>query len=218
MIVRFLGACDYLSSWQAMKVFTEKRTQDTQDEIWFLEHPKVFTLGQAANLEHVLNLGEIPILYSDRGGQVTYHGPGQLVVYTLFNLTHHSFGVKNFVHLLESIVINLLKKYKISANARPEAPGIYVQDAKIASLGLRIRRGCSYHGIALNVSMDLEPFSRIHPCGQIGLPVTQISDFVSEINSIQVARDLVDCFAEVWDTGHIDFFNEKHAEFFSETR
>jgi len=217
MIIRFLGECDYLPTWQAMKAFTEKRTQDTQDEIWFLEHSKIFTLGQTATLEHVLNPGEIPILRSDRGGQVTYHGPGQLIIYTLFNLTRHGFGVKNFVHSLETLVISLLKKYKISANARPEAPGIYVQDAKIASLGLRIRHGCSYHGVALNVSMDLEPFLRIRPCGQTGLPVTQISAFISEINLVQVARDLVDSFSDVWDVDHIDFVDTQYEKFFSAT-
>jgi lipoyl(octanoyl) transferase len=159
-----------------MRAFTDGRTQDTPDELWLLQHPPVFTLGQAGRAEHLLDPGEIPVIQTDRGGQVTYHGPGQLVAYLLVDLRRAGLGVKGLVHLLEGAVIGLLAGYGIEAVARADAPGVYVARAKIASLGLRVRRGCSYHGLSLNVDMDLTPFLRINPCGHPGLAVTQLAD------------------------------------------
>jgi lipoyl(octanoyl) transferase len=156
-----------------MQAFTEQRTDATTDELWVLEHPPVFTLGQAGKREHVLAPGEIPVLAVDRGGQVTYHGPGQVVVYVLVNLKRRGYGVKELVRRLEQGVIDLLARHEVIATRRQGAPGVYVNGAKIAALGLRIKRGCSYHGLALNVDMDLRPFSQINPCGYPGMPVTQ---------------------------------------------
>lgn len=166
-----------------MRAFTDERDSDTPDELWLLQHPPIFTLGQAGRPEHVLAAGDIPVLKVDRGGQVTYHGPGQLVAYLLLDLRRAGVGVKGLVNLLEQAVVELLDGYGISSNARPDAPGVYVEGAKIASLGLRIRRGCSFHGLALNIDMDLEPFSRIDPCGYPGLDVTSLAE-------LGVARDL----------------------------
>jgi lipoyl(octanoyl) transferase len=159
-----------------MRAFTDRRNPDTQDEIWLLQHPPVFTLGQAGRPEHLLDPGGIPIVRTDRGGQVTYHGPGQIVAYVLLDLRRAGLGVKGLVHLLEGAVIGLLASYGTQAYARPEAPGVYVAGAKVAALGLRVRRGCSYHGLSLNVDMDLAPFRRIDPCGYPGLAVTQVAD------------------------------------------
>lgn len=170
---------DYQTIWQEMHDFTENRDKNTDDEIWLLEHTPVFTQGLAGKPEHVLNPGDIPVVQTDRGGQITYHGPGQLVGYVLLDLKRHKIGIRTFVNLLENSVINLLAEYNIQAAADPHAPGVYVNGAKICSLGLRIRRGCSYHGIALNVSNNLEPFSRINPCGFRNLKITKINDFVS---------------------------------------
>ncbi len=158
-----------------MQGFTEARAAATDDEVWLVEHPPVFTLGRAALPDHVLDPGSIPVVRTDRGGQVTYHGPGQLVIYPLLDLRRGGLGIKHFVHLLEECVIELLAGYDIRAARRPGAPGVYVADAKIAALGLRVRRGCSYHGVSLNVDMDLAPFARINPCGYPGLRVTQLS-------------------------------------------
>ncbi len=182
LVVRELtGLCDYQQIWQKMHDFTDVRSDETPDELWLLQHSPVFTQGLAGKPEHVLASGDIPIVQTDRGGQVTYHGPGQLVAYPLFNLRRGKIGVKQFVHILEDSVIQLLAEYDISAATRPDAPGVYVDGAKICSIGLKIRHGCSYHGIALNVDMDLEPFSRINPCGFKNLAMTQIKDFVAEI-------------------------------------
>jgi len=159
-----------------MRAFTDGRTQDTPDELWLLQHAPVFRLGQAGRAEHLLDPGDIPVIQTDRGGQVTYHGPGQLVAYLLVDLRRVGLGVKGLVHLLEGAVIGLLAGYGIEAEARADAPGVYVAEAKIASLGLRVRRGCSYHGLSLNVDMDLTPFLRINPCGYPGLAVTQLAD------------------------------------------
>lgn len=177
LTVRHLGLRDYAPVMAAMQVFTESRTAATGDEIWLLEHPPVYTLGHAALPEHVLSPGSIPVVRTDRGGQVTYHGPGQLVVYTLIDLRRLGLGVKDFVHLLEGCLIELLAAYGIPADRQPGAPGVYVADAKIAALGLRVRRGCSYHGVSLNVDMDLAPFTRINPCGYPGLRITQLAAF-----------------------------------------
>lgn len=172
--IRRLGMVDYQTTFDEMRHFTEQRSADTPDEIWLLEHPSVFTQGMNGKPEHLLNPGDIPVIQVDRGGQVTYHGPGQLVAYLLLDLRRRKLGVRQVVSAMEQAVIALLSDYDITAEARREAPGVYVDGNKIASLGLRVRRSCSYHGLSLNVDMDLEPFSRINPCGYRGLEVTQL--------------------------------------------
>jgi lipoyl(octanoyl) transferase len=172
--LRWLGRAEYEPTWRAMQAFTEQRGPETRDEIWFLEHPPVFTLGMNAAPEHVLAPGDIPLVQIDRGGQVTYHGPGQLVVYPLLDVRRRGLGVRQLVIALENGIIALLASRNIEAVGRRDAPGIYVAGRKVASIGLRIRRGCSYHGLAFNVAMDLEPFRRINPCGYRGLEVTDL--------------------------------------------
>jgi len=174
--VRQLGRRGYLPVWREMQRFTQTRSPDTPSELWLLEHPPVFTLGQAGRAEHILAPGDIPVVQSDRGGQVTYHGPGQLIAYLLLDLHQAGLGVRGLVSLLEDSIIDLLADYHIQGSRRQHAPGVYVRRQKIAALGLRIRRGCSYHGLSLNVAMDLEPFRRINPCGFAGLEVTQLAD------------------------------------------
>ena len=190
VIRRLPGLQDYCRTWEAMRDFNGARTPDTEDELWLLEHPPVFTLGQAGRLEHLLDVGSIPVVHSDRGGQVTYHGPGQLIAYLLLDLRRCGLGVKRLVNLLEQSVIDLLARQGIESDVRSEAPGVYVKGAKIASLGLRVRNGCCYHGLALNVAMDLEPFQRINPCGYPGLRVTQLSDLIPDA-SLETARSWV---------------------------
>lgn len=192
VIIRFLDQQDYLTCWQAMQAFTNQRNEETTDEIWFLQHPPVFTQGQNGKPEHVLNPGNIPVIPVDRGGQVTYHGPGQLVAYPLIDLKRKKLNVRQIVTLLENSVIQLLKNYQITASAKPDAPGVYTENKKICSIGLRIRRGCSYHGLALNVAMDLEPFSRINPCGFAKLEMTQIANTQPTVEMNQVASQLAD--------------------------
>ncbi len=179
--VKHLGEVDYQKTWQKMQDFTNTRQQDTVDELWFLQHPPVYTLGKNGKAEHVLNPVDIPVINSDRGGQVTYHGPGQIVVYTLLDLNRLKIGVRQLVTVIEQSIIELLASYSVNSIARRDAPGVYVNDAKIAALGLRVRKGCSFHGLALNVDMDLEPFSRINPCGYEGLEVTQLKNLVNDI-------------------------------------
>ncbi|MCP4995886.1 MAG: lipoyl(octanoyl) transferase LipB [Gammaproteobacteria bacterium] len=174
--IRALGLQPYEPVWREMQAFTDQRNEQTPDELWWLQHQSVFTLGQAGKRHHLLNPGDIPILQVDRGGQVTYHGPGQLVIYLMLDLRRAGLGVRQLVTLLEQSVIRLLAGYDIQARARSDAPGVYVNEAKIASLGLRVRRGCSFHGLSLNVNMALEPFSRINPCGHPGLAVTRLVD------------------------------------------
>jgi lipoyl(octanoyl) transferase len=174
--VRQLGLAEYESTWRAMQRFTAERAAGTPDEIWFLEHPPVFTLGVSASRAHLLAPGEIPVVQIDRGGQVTYHGPGQLVVYPLIDLRRAALGVREFVSALECAVIDLAADYGIAASSRREAPGVYVDGRKLASVGVRVRRGGSYHGLALNVALDLAPFGRINPCGYAGLQMTQLSE------------------------------------------
>jgi len=174
--VKFLGQTDYDECWQAMKAFTHERDADTQDEIWITEHAPVFTQGQNGKPEHLVNPGDIPVVQIDRGGQVTYHGPGQLLVYCLLDLPRLGLGVRALVTHIENAIIAFLGDYRIEATARGDAPGVYVDGAKIAALGLRIRKGCCYHGLSLNIDMDLSPFSRINPCGFENLAVTQLSD------------------------------------------
>lgn len=174
--IRHLGRVDYRQTWQCMQELTDVRTAQSADELWFLEHPPVFTLGLAGRPEHLLAPGDIPVVRTDRGGQVTFHGPGQLVVYTLLDLRRAGLGVRDLVTALEQSVIRYAAQLGVTAVAWREAPGVYVQGRKLASIGIRIRRGASYHGLALNVNMDLEPFQRINPCGHAGLEMTQLSD------------------------------------------
>ncbi len=174
--VRRVGATDYVETWDAMKAFTANRDAATADELWITEHPPVFTQGLNGRAEHLLAPGDIPVVQIDRGGQVTYHGPGQLVLYCLLDLPRLGLGVKGLVALIERSIVEWLAGYGIDAQTRSGAPGVYVGAAKIAALGLRIRKGCCYHGLSLNVDMDLEPFSRINPCGYAGLAVTQLRD------------------------------------------
>lgn len=175
MITRWLGRVEYAPTLAAMQRFTDERDAGTADEIWLLEHPPVFTLGMAADRVHVLAAGEIPVVQTDRGGQVTYHGPGQLVMYPLIDIRRLDISVRALVQMLEQSVIDLLNPHGIEAVGRRDAPGVYVDGRKLASVGMRIRRGASYHGLALNVDMDLSPFARINPCGMAGMQVTQLS-------------------------------------------
>ncbi|MDH6026109.1 lipoyl(octanoyl) transferase LipB [Vibrio splendidus] len=196
LIVKKLGRQDYEPVWKAMHKFTDERTEEDVDQVWLVEHNPVFTQGQAGKAEHVLNAGDIPVIQSDRGGQVTYHGPGQLVAYFLINIRRKKLGVRDLVTHIENLVINTLKAYNINSTARPDAPGVYVDGKKICSLGLRIRRGCSFHGLALNVDMDLSPFLRINPCGYQGMEMAQVSQLggPSELENVeqQLIQELVE--------------------------
>lgn len=178
ILVRHLGLQPYEPVSQAMHDFTDSRDDTTPDEIWLVEHLPVFTQGQAGKAEHLLMTGDIPVIQSDRGGQVTYHGPGQQVMYVLLNLKRRKLGVRELVTLLEQTVVNTLAEYGIDAHPRADAPGVYVGEMKICSLGLRIRKGCSFHGLALNINMDLTPFQRINPCGYAGMEMTQMRQWV----------------------------------------
>ena len=191
--IRYLGQQPYEDSWQAMQAFTNQRDAGTPDEIWVVEHPPVFTQGQAGKPEHILQTSHIPIVKSDRGGQVTYHGPGQLVVYLLVDLKRRNMGVRDFVSIMEQAVIATLRQYGVESALKEGAPGVYVKGAKIASLGLRVRRGCTYHGLSLNVDMDLSPFRQINPCGYEGLSMTQLSDLIEiKITVSQVGESLLE--------------------------
>jgi lipoyl(octanoyl) transferase len=174
--LKYLGQVDYEPTWRQMQKITDVRDENTPDEIWFLQHPPVFTLGMNASSEHLLAPGSIPVVPIDRGGQVTYHGPGQLVVYPLIDLRRAGLGVRDMVTALERSVVDSAAEYGIQAYPRADAPGVYVDSKKLASVGLRVRRGCTYHGLAFNVDMDLEPFSRINPCGYQGLQITQLTE------------------------------------------
>ena len=189
-VFRDLGIREYEPVWRDMQRFTETRDENTRDEIWVLQHEPVFTLGQNGKTEHILNPGDIPVVKIDRGGQVTYHGPGQLVVYPLLDLRRLKIGVRQLVCALENAVIDTLRQYGIEAYGKRDAPGVYTEERKIAALGLRVKRGCSYHGLAFNIAMDLEPFQRINPCGYAGLEVTQTSDLGGAGNVDQAAADL----------------------------
>ncbi len=173
-LFKYLGSVDYESTWRAMQRFTDERDERTRDQIWCLEHKPVFTLGMNGKPEHILAAGDIPVVQIDRGGQVTYHGPGQLVVYTLLDLRRHQRSVRELVMALEATVINTVADWGVHAEADRSAPGVYVAGSKLASVGLRIRRGCAYHGLAFNVAMDLQPFQRINPCGYQGLQVVDL--------------------------------------------
>ncbi|CDH20180.1 lipoyl(octanyl)-acyl carrier protein: protein transferase [Xenorhabdus bovienii str. kraussei Quebec] len=197
VILRQLGIQPYEPVSDAMHQFTEQRTAETSDEIWLVQHEKVFTQGQAGKAEHVLTPGEIPVIQSDRGGQVTYHGPGQQVMYVLVDLKRAKIGVRQLVTAIENTVIETLAYFGVEAHARPDAPGVYVQNNKICSLGLRIRKGCSFHGLALNIAMDLQPFLRINPCGYAGMQMTQLSHLAAEVTVEDVQPVLVEKFCRI---------------------
>lgn len=206
--VRYLGCQSYLEAFEKMQTFTNERTADTPDELWVLEHEPVFTQGQAGKAEHLLGTGEIPVVQVDRGGQVTYHGPGQLVVYLLLDLKRNKLGVRDLVTLMEESVVSLLADYRVTAAAKPDAPGVYVDGDKICSLGLRVRKSRSFHGLALNIDMDLEPFLRINPCGYAGLQMTQLSNFAPSATKVEkIGAELVQYLANAigyttWHTIH----------------
>lgn len=195
--IRQLGLQPYEPVSRAMHEFTDTRDETTLDEIWLVEHERVFTQGQAGKAEHVLVPGDIPVIQSDRGGQVTYHGPGQQVMYVLLNLKRRKLGVRELVTILEQTVVNTLAELNIDAYPRADAPGVYVDGRKICSLGLRIRKGCSFHGLALNIDMDLSPFLRINPCGYAGLEMTQVSSLRSGVSLSDVQPLLIDKFIEL---------------------
>jgi lipoyl(octanoyl) transferase len=197
-VVRDLGRTLYQPVFEAMQEFTANRTVHTPDEIWLTEHEAVFTQGQAGKAEHVLAPGDIPVVQSDRGGQVTYHAPGQIVAYLLFDIRRSGLSVRGLVRGIESAVMKTLESYGISGAPRDDAPGVYVDGAKIASLGLRVRRGCSYHGLALNVDMDLQPFARINPCGLQGLNVTQLGNLTRGVRINEVRERLLGALADIY--------------------
>jgi lipoyl(octanoyl) transferase len=186
LLTRELGLVEYAPTLEAMRAFTDSRDRESPDELWLLQHPPVFTQGQAGRSEHLLAPGDIPVIQVDRGGQVTYHGPGQAVIYLLLDLRRRALGVRALVDLIEQSLVQLLAGYDIESQPRPDAPGVYVAGEKIASLGLRVRRGCSYHGLALNVDMDLEPFRRINPCGHQGLRVTSMANLLPAAPEVEI--------------------------------
>lgn len=189
--IRWLGLQDYRSCWQAMRQFTDSRDAITPDEVWLVEHHPVFTQGQNGKTEHLLDPAPIPVVQTDRGGQITYHGPGQLMIYTLIDLKRKKLNVRELVTQLEQTVIQFLAALDIQAYAKPKAPGIYIGDKKICSIGLRVRHGCAYHGLAFNVKMDLQPFTKINPCGFPGLKMTQLSELSAQNNILETGRQLI---------------------------
>jgi len=197
LFVRQSGLRDWQPVSDAMHQYTDQRDDQSRDEIWLVEHPPVFTQGQAGKAEHLLMPGDIPVVQSDRGGQVTYHGPGQQVMYVLIDVKRRKLGVRQLVTILEETVIATLAEFGVSARARADAPGVYVGEEKICSLGLRIRKGCSFHGLALNVAMDLSPFLRINPCGYAGMSMTQLKHFQPDVTTEQVRSPLVSAFARL---------------------
>jgi len=196
LLVRRLGLMDYEPVWRAMQNFTDQRDANTADELWLVEHPPVFTQGQAGRAEHVLAPGDIPVIQVDRGGQVTYHGPGQIVAYPLIDISRSQMGVRALVSGIEQTIIEVLKSYGVDAQLKTGAPGVYIDGVKIASLGLRIRRGKSFHGLAFNINMDLEPFQRINPCGYEGLQVTNLSAF-ADVSMAEVEDRLITGLSQV---------------------
>lgn len=190
LVIRTLGVQPYPDVWEAMKRFTADRDKDTPDELWCLEHPKVFTQGQAGKAEHILAPGDIPVIQVDRGGQVTYHGPGQLVIYLMIDLARAKIGVRVLVDHIEQAIVAALAGLGIESAPRPDAPGVYVGEAKIASLGLRVRRGCSFHGLSLNIDMDMAPFNLINPCGYAGMAMCQVRDFVPGVSVADLSDSL----------------------------
>ena len=205
MIIRQLNNIDYVDVWHAMQNFTDNRDDNTADELWLVEHPPVFTQGQAGKDEHLLMPGDIPVVKVDRGGQVTYHGPGQQVIYFMINLRRRKMGIRQLVTLIENGIVASMADFGINAKAKPDAPGVYVDDKKIASLGLRVRKGCSFHGLALNVNMDLSPFLRINPCGYQGLEMIQTIDLQGPATVDQAGESLVKHLSVLLDTQHLSY-------------
>ena len=204
LIIRQLAGMEYTKVWHAMQSFTDTRDENTADELWLVEHPAVFTQGQAGKEEHLLMPGDIPVVKVDRGGQVTYHGPGQQVIYFMINLRRRKMGVRNLVTLIEEAIVEALAKYEIKAYAKADAPGVYVDEKKIASLGLRVRKGCSFHGLALNVNMDLAPFLRINPCGYEGLEMIQTSDLNGPKSVEEAGNALINTLITMFDATNIE--------------
>ena len=206
LVVRRLGLQEYEPIWKSMRYLVEQANATRNDEIWLLSHKPVFTQGQAGKAEHILNPVQIPIVQIDRGGQVTYHGPGQLVVYLLLNVNRRKMGIRDLVNVIERAIIQTLGEFGIAASSKAKAPGVYVNDAKIAALGLRIRKGWSYHGLSLNVQMDLEPFSRINPCGYENLAVTQIADQVPATETLMQNVSRVLSNKLLSELGYIEYY------------
>ena len=196
LTIRNLGLQDYDITWQAMQRFTHERTTDTNDELWIVEHPSIYTLGLNGKREHLLTIGNIPVINSDRGGQVTYHGPGQIIIYVLLDIKRLNLGIRQLVNILEQSMISVLAQYDISGLSRIDAPGVYVNDQKIGSIGLRIKKNCSYHGLSLNNNMDLRPFDHINTCGYSGLKVTQLSDLGVTVSSKELADSVTQAITE----------------------
>lgn len=196
IVIRQVDVDDYETIWHAMQNYTDNRTESDLDELWLVEHAPVFTQGQAGKEEHLLNTGDIPVVQVDRGGQVTYHGPGQLVVYLLLDLRRRKLGVRDLVTKIEQAIVDLLAQYQIKAYAKADAPGVYVDDCKIASLGLRVRKGCSFHGLALNIDMDMEPFLRINPCGYAGMAMVQTKQLSGPQTVIEAGNQLSQILAD----------------------
>ena len=205
LLVRRLGLMDYEPVWRAMQAFTDQRDENTPDELWIVEHPPVFTQGQAGRAEHILAPGDIPVIQVDRGGQVTYHGPGQIVAYPLIDIGRSDMGVRKLVTGIEQAIIDVLKSYGVDAQLMDGAPGVYIDGVKIASLGLRIRKGKSFHGLSFNVDMDLEPFQRINPCGFQGLQVTNLTA-LAEVSMTEVEDRLITSLSQV--LGYNDRFRQ----------
>mgnify|MGYP000942446519 FL=1 len=198
MHIRHLGLRPYLETWDAMRTYTASRDTDSVDELWLVQHPPVFTQGQAGKTEHLLAPGDIPVIHIDRGGQITYHGPGQIIMYLLLDIRRSNIGIRSLVSMIENSVITLLQTHGINAAARPDAPGVYVAGDKIASLGLKVSNGRTYHGVALNVDMDLEPFTRINPCGLVGMHMTQLRDLGIPLSPTAAGDALAAVFTQQW--------------------
>ena len=207
LIIKKLGKQDYLKTFQAMKDFTEKRTDSSLDEIWLVEHPSVFTLGRNGKTEHILDAGDIPVIQVDRGGQVTYHGEGQLIAYLLLDIKRRKLGVRQLVTHIENAIIQFLGEAGIHAESRAGAPGVYVANKKIAALGLRISKGRSYHGLSLNIDMDLSPFQRINPCGYKDLDVTQCSDLGLQISMALAGKQIIKLFSQLLGYRYLEWVN-----------
>lgn len=205
LIIRQLSKMNYSEVWHAMQNFTDNRDDKTCDELWLVEHPPVFTQGQAGKAEHLLMPGDIEVVKVDRGGQVTYHGPGQQVIYFMINLRRRKLGVRQLVTLIENGIVAALKDYDINAYPKPDAPGVYVNEKKVASLGLRVRKGCSFHGLALNVNMDLSPFLRINPCGYAGLEMVQTCDLQGPQDIESAGNALVKHLIDLFDSTKVDY-------------
>lgn len=218
IIIRDIDSGDYQTIWQAMQNFTDLRDENVVDELWVVEHDPVFTQGQAGKEEHLLNPGDIPIVKVDRGGQVTYHGPGQLVIYLLINLRRKKIGVRDLVTLIEESIVEMLNAFGINAYAKKDAPGVYIDEKKVASLGLRVRRGCSFHGLALNVDMDLAPFLRINPCGYAGLEMVQTSQINGPQTIEAAAKPLTRILADKLSATEIEYKSGLPTPFLNEKR